>query len=78
MPSQAKTKIALVGGAVMVAFGAGVDGVLLSNTTTPTPIASPTSTVAPTPALPTSEATAPATNGNVPSAPGGCIPHINC
>lgn len=80
MPSQAKTKIALIGGAVIVAFAAGVGGgVLLSDTTTPAPMATPTSSVAPAPAPPTTAgAPAPSTDGNVPSAPGGCIPHINC
>lgn len=35
MPSQAKTKLTLAGGAVVVALAAGVGGgVLLSNTTT--------------------------------------------
>jgi hypothetical protein len=77
MPSQAKARVALIGGAVTVALAAGVGGVLLSDTTTPTPIATPTSSVAPTPP-PTDGAPAPSTDSNVPSAPGGCIPHINC
>lgn len=80
MSSQAKTKIALVGGAVVVAFAAGVGGgVLLGDTTTSAPVATPTSTVAPAPAPPTTAgAPTPSTDGNVPGAPGGCIPHMNC
>lgn len=50
MASRARTKIALVGGAFMVALAAGVgDGVLLGDTTTPTTVADPTSSVTPTP-----------------------------
>ena len=80
MPSQAKTKIALVGGALAVAFAAGVGGgVLLSETTTPTPIATPTSSVTPAPARDaTPGAPAPSTDSNVPGGSNGCIPHVNC
>lgn len=77
MPSQARTKIALFTGAATVALAAGVGGVLWSNTTTAAPLATPTSSVVPAPPSPTPDP-APATDGNVPSAPGGCIPHINC
>lgn len=77
MPSQSKTKIALVGGAVAVAFAAGIGGgALLGNTTTPTPVATPTSSVAPTP--PATATPAPSTDGAVPSGSNGCIPHMNC
>lgn len=53
MPFQAKIKIALAQAAVVGALAAGVGGaVLLSNTTTPAQIATPTSSVAPTPPPP--------------------------
>lgn len=84
MPSQAKTKVALVGGAVMVALAAGVDGgVLLSDTTPPRTIATPTSSVAPTPPPPAAPgAPGPTSTTRDFNAPGGgdtgCIPHANC
>ncbi len=82
MPSQAKTKFALVGGAVVVALAAGVGGgVLLSDATTPRTIATPTSTLAPPPpTAPGSPASGAPTRDYI--APGGgdtgCIPHFNC
>lgn len=79
MEPHVKTKVALIGGAAVVALAAGVGGVLLSDTSTPTPIATPTSTVAPAPTSPTTAGTpAPATDGNVPGGSTGCIPHANC
>ncbi len=78
MSSRAKTTIALAGGALAIGLAAGVGGgVLLSDTTGPTPIATPTSSVAPAPA-PSTTAGAPSTDGNAPNPPGGCIPHANC
>ena len=83
MPSQAKTKVALVGGAVMVALAAAIGGgVLLSDTTTSTTIATPTSSAAPTPPPPTAPG-APGSQTKDFNAPGGggdtgCIPHANC
>lgn len=54
MPSRAKTRIALAGGAVVVALAAGVGGGVLSSNTAPsTQLATPTSSVAPTPPPPT-------------------------
>lgn len=85
MLSHAKTKVALVSGAVMVALAAGVgSGVLLSDTTTPTTIATPTSSVAPTPPPPATPGApdpgSPTRDFNAPGGGGdtGCIPHANC
>ncbi len=84
MPFQAKTKIALAGGAVMVALAAGIGGgVLLSDASAPRPIATPTSSLAPTPppAAPGAPATGtPSRDFNAPGGGGdtGCIPHANC
>lgn len=80
MPSQAKPKIALAGGAVMVALAAGIGGgVLLTDASAPKSIATPTSSVAPTPAPPTAAGTpAPPTDGYVPGGSNGCILHANC
>jgi hypothetical protein len=84
MPSQVKTRVALVGGAVMVALAAGVGGgVLLSDTTTPTRIATPTSSVpstSPPTAAPGAPTISPST-GNFNSLGGGdtgCVHHVNC
>ncbi len=85
MLSHAKTRFALVSGAVVVALAAGVGGgVLLSDTTMPETIATPTSSVAPTPpppAAPGAPAPGPQTRDfNAPGGGGdtGCIPHANC
>ena len=81
MPSQAKTKVALAGGAVMVALAAGVGGgVLLGDATTAKTLATPTSSVAPTPP-PTPAPGSPTRDFNAPGNGGGdtgCIPHVNC
>ncbi len=62
MKSEARTAIALFGGAAILVFAVGCGGGVsksVNNTTT---------TTAPSPS-----------NGHeVPSAPGGCIPHANC
>jgi len=77
MPFQAKTRVALIGGAVMVALAARVGGgVLLSDTTTPTSIATPTSSVAPT-SPPTDGAPAPSTDTNVPGGSNGDHMHMS-
>lgn len=69
MKSEARTAIALFGGAAILVFAVGCGGGVsksVNNTTTPTP--NTTTTTAPSPS-----------NGSeVPSAPGGCIPHLNC
>lgn len=84
MQSQAKTKIALAGGAVMVALAAGIGGgVLLGDAAAPRTIATPASSVAPTPSPTTTGAPASGSPGRDFNAPGGgadngCIPHANC
>lgn len=83
MPSQAKSKVVLATGAIAVALAAGVGGgVLLSDTASPKTIATPTSTVAPTPAPPAgpgSPTNGPSTRDfHGPGGDTGCIPHINC
>ncbi len=82
MKSQAKTAIAVLGGASMLALGAALAGGGQALTDTTITMATPTSTVAPAP--PTAVAPAdPATQSPRQfESPGGgitgCIPHVNC
>lgn len=84
MPSLPKTKIALAGGAFMVALAAGIGGgVVLGDASTPKSIATPTTSAAPTPppAAPGTPASgSPSRDFNAPGggADTGCIPHANC
>jgi hypothetical protein len=66
MKSEARMAIALFGGAAILVFAVGCGGKSASSTTTTT----------------TTTTTTPSVHGDrapaAPSAPGGCIPHVNC
>jgi hypothetical protein len=85
MKTRAKTAIAVVGGASMLALGVLLAGGSQALSVTTKPVATPTSSVAaaPSPAVapedtatvsPTSQFESP--GGGEP--PSGCIPHMNC
>ncbi|WP_156659714.1 MULTISPECIES: hypothetical protein [unclassified Mycobacterium] len=81
MKSRARKAIVLFSGATVLTLAAGFGGgEVLSNTTTP--MATPTSTVAPAPPAkdgPGAPATSqPTRDFDGPHGDTGCIPHINC
>lgn len=70
MKSRAKTAIALFGGTAILVLAVGCGGGTKSIGSTTTTTTTPSSSVTPPP--PTTDHEVP------PSAPGGCIPHLNC
>lgn len=79
MKPGARTAIALFGGAAVLVLAVGCGGGKSPSTTTTTTPSSSVTPVSPPSATPGGPApSGPSTTGNVPSAPGGCIPHMNC
>lgn len=82
MRTQAKTAIAVLGGASAVALSIAFAGGNEALTDTTIPIATPTSSVAPapSPAVAPGDTASPTRPFEAPGGepPSGCIPHMNC